>query len=326
MSEQSEIGFRYIQHQVQMRYDKLGETEKDRLVNTCNRYLNQIISYEEAKEEFLSISVDLWLLDKLRAILKIKEESDSDQENSKLNQTRAFPGFPDQSGRRKSKPWSDYEDTRLIAAVFKYGAKDWKLISNFVGIERTSSQCNQRWCRALDPNISHMPWADSEDQQLLKAVGVLGTKNWSQVSKIISHRTDLQCRYRYSQLMKYESERKKEIMKQTQISNNSSTNTLKTEEKATHSDEEENNDQSVCGSPSDKLKSLNMDLITAKRRNSITIAPFISSDIPKPLISQKVKIPYYLDIDMMPTRDNHQIPLLHRLPPLIFKRTTNQLI
>jgi hypothetical protein len=103
---------------------------------------------------------------------------------------------------RKSDPWTAAEDLRLLVAVARFGAKDWRWISSFLGAGRSPNQCNQRWCRALDPAISHRSWEDEEDQKLLRAVEVLGKTSWCQIAKIVSGRTDLQCRYRYLQIVK----------------------------------------------------------------------------------------------------------------------------
>jgi hypothetical protein len=104
--------------------------------------------------------------------------------------------------RRKSYPWTGAEDLRLLVAVARFGARDWRTIALFVGAGRSRSQCNQRWCRAIDPSISRRSWSDRDDERLLKAVAQLGTSSWCRIAKSVGGRTDLQCRYRYIQLTK----------------------------------------------------------------------------------------------------------------------------
>jgi hypothetical protein len=106
------------------------------------------------------------------------------------------------ASRRKSFPWTSAEDLRLLAAVARFGARDWRAISSFVGAGRTASQCNQRWYRAIDPTITHRAWDSEEDRRLLSAVETYGTTSWCRVARVVVARTDLQCRYRYLQLVK----------------------------------------------------------------------------------------------------------------------------
>jgi hypothetical protein len=96
----------------------------------------------------------------------------------------------------------DAEDIRLLVAVARFGARDWRRISEFVGGGRTSSQCNQRWGRVLDPSIVHEHWTPAEDSNLLKLVEIMGNSSWCQIAKLMIGRTDLQCRHRYQQLGK----------------------------------------------------------------------------------------------------------------------------
>jgi hypothetical protein len=76
----------------------------------------------------------------------------------------------------------------------------WSLITNYVGNGRTATQCNQRWCRVIDPAINHKQWSPEEDARLLAGVKTFGETRWSQIAKTMVGRTDLQCRYRYIQI------------------------------------------------------------------------------------------------------------------------------
>jgi hypothetical protein len=79
---------------------------------------------------------------------------------------------------------------------------DWRAIAHFVGNSRTKSQCRQRWTRGLDPNINKTKWTPEQDSRLLMIVQIFGSKSWSKVSGELGNRCDVQCRYRYKQLIK----------------------------------------------------------------------------------------------------------------------------
>jgi hypothetical protein len=104
--------------------------------------------------------------------------------------------------RAKTNPWSAYEDQRLIAALHHLGSSDWYAIACFVGNNRTKAQCYQRWTRGLDPNISKQKWTSEDDAQLMMYISIYGEKAWSKISAEMGNRCDVQCRYRYKQLLK----------------------------------------------------------------------------------------------------------------------------
>lgn len=104
--------------------------------------------------------------------------------------------------RKKNQSWSQEEDEKLAEAVEKYGAENWILVAQYVGGGRTRSQCSQRWLRVINPKLRKWSWTEEEDALLLKAVQEVGSTNWAKVAAIVVHRCDVQCRYRYQQLMK----------------------------------------------------------------------------------------------------------------------------
>ncbi|KAH0795826.1 Myb-like DNA-binding domain containing protein [Histomonas meleagridis] len=77
---------------------------------------------------------------------------------------------------KRSPKWTKKEDLRLLCGTAKYGAKNWKAISAFVGYNRTSIQCNQRWNRSVNPEILHSKWTPQEDKILLETVDVKKNK------------------------------------------------------------------------------------------------------------------------------------------------------
>ena len=325
MSQSNDVSLQYIQNEIYHKYEKRPQDVQDQLVFICDQYLKQKINFEEAKNHFLAIDPDISLLLKLQHIVQIEQEPlPSQQTDNKISSFTSSTKVGTNGYRKKSSPWTNIEDLRLVAAVFKYGAKDWKLIAEFVGNDRSSSQCNQRWCRAIDPSISHSPWSQVEDQQLLHAVEVLGSKNWCQVAKILKRRTDLQCRYRYQQLLKTAKSEESPLDKNPIPGSISSTYNCYHDHSLDSDDAINLDPPSVSPIPQQQPTQLN--IIASQRRNSITIAPFIMPNIQKPFPSKRVNIPYYLDSSMMKTTPKNDFPMLHRLPPLIFERTQRELI
>jgi hypothetical protein len=170
---------------------------------------------------------------------------------------------------------------RLLVAVARFGARHWRLISAFVGAGRRPSQCNQRWSRAIDPSTSHRSWGEDDDARLLRAVEILGKANWCQVARIVTRRTDLQCRYRYFQLVK-----------------------------AAHVPEKH----------SHPVITREIEPPPPQRRNSVSIPGLIdiegitAAPVPLPLM-----LPYYLESSLKPRADGAQ-ECLHRVPPMLFSR------
>ncbi|OHT16366.1 Myb-like DNA-binding domain containing protein [Tritrichomonas foetus] len=104
--------------------------------------------------------------------------------------------------RKHHKNWTNYEDQRLLAGIYRYGIESWRRISEFVGNGRTRAQCAQRWCRVLNPAIKKAPWSEEELQNLRTLVEIHGDKNWKAISHEMKTRSDVQCRYKYFHVMK----------------------------------------------------------------------------------------------------------------------------
>jgi hypothetical protein len=183
----------YIDQSIARLLEQEPDSTKAHLSDSAKLVFHGQLSFDGAYHVFQAHQSAIPLLKQIQVIL---EMTDSPLPEPSKSSASVKPI------RRKSPPWTNSEDLRLLVAVARFGAKDWRWISAFLGAGRTSSQCNQRWCRAIDPSISHRPWQFEENQKLLRAVEVLGTANWCQVAKIVSGRTDLQCRYRYLQLAK----------------------------------------------------------------------------------------------------------------------------
>jgi hypothetical protein len=263
----------YVDQELSRLLDQAPESVLPPLSDCVKRLFRGQITLDDAFRAFQPFPVAIPLLLQVQQMLEM-----SDSPLPGLGEPAA-PGKP----RRKSYPWTLAEDLRLLVAVARFGAKDWRWISSFLGAGRSSSQCNQRWCRALDPAISHRPWEEGEDQKLLRAVEVLGKASWCQIAKIMSGRTDLQCRYRYLQLAKVS--------------------------------ETEKTAEPPAAPP-------NLDDISKKRRNSISIASFTNSVEIEKIVARPpstIQLPHFLESSFRPREDQNP-QYLHRLPPLLFPR------
>lgn len=118
-----------------------------------------------------------------------------------------------------SGPWSAVEDSLLIDAVRKYqgggkgGGISWKEVMQYLGGQRSHTQCNKRWSKTLRPKleagITKGHWSAEEDALLEEAMrlyencGRTGTINWV---KIVDHmhnkRSSQQCHDRWKNVLK----------------------------------------------------------------------------------------------------------------------------
>ena len=137
-------------------------------------------------------------LKEIREIMEIEKEPIPETPESKDSEDSSDI----HNKRKKSHPWSHYEDQRLIAGIMKHGIENWTSISRFVGNGRTRSQCSQRWMRGLDPKISKAQWSQQEEDLLLHLIQIHGNKAWTTISSQMRNRSDVQCRYKYKQLIK----------------------------------------------------------------------------------------------------------------------------
>jgi hypothetical protein len=105
-----------------------------------------------------------------------------------------------QANRKRTRPWTDYESQRLLAAIYRFGTDDWASVASFVGNGRSRSQCSQRWMRGLNPAICKERWTPDEEEKLGRLVDKYGTKGWMKIAGEMGHRSDVQCRYHYNQM------------------------------------------------------------------------------------------------------------------------------
>jgi hypothetical protein len=160
--------------------------------SALERFLSRQLSYDELAGTVASLVGVTQPLEKLRGIL----ETGSDPIPTPVHNVQTT------GGRRRSRAWTQYEDQRLLAGIYRNGIENWTSISKFVGNGRTRSQCSQRWYRGLDPKISKDQWSKDEEHKLLALVEEHGDKCWTTIASKLGNRSDVQCRYRYWQLQK----------------------------------------------------------------------------------------------------------------------------
>jgi len=98
----------------------------------------------------------------------------------------------------RSKAWSAQDDELLRMAMTQVNGNHWSKVAQMVP-NKTAQQCLSRW-RTLNPNTSHEPWTEEEDEALRAAVAqytVDGKIKWSKVASMMPNRRDTQCRSRW---------------------------------------------------------------------------------------------------------------------------------
>jgi len=108
--------------------------------------------------------------------------------------------------------WTKEEDDLLYELVLQYGPSNWAALSKelnekLVYRRRSAKQCRERWINHMDPSINRDAWTPDEDDTLMKKQKELGNK-WTEISRHIPGRTELQVKNRYRALMKFGSQRK----------------------------------------------------------------------------------------------------------------------
>ncbi|NXL84041.1 SNPC4 protein, partial [Alectura lathami] len=92
----------------------------------------------------------------------------------------------------KKGPWTPEEDAMLLAAVKKYGERDWYKIRTEVP-GRSDAQCRDRYLKALHYDVKKGRWTLEEEQQLIDLVQKHGLGHWSKIASELPHRTRSQC-------------------------------------------------------------------------------------------------------------------------------------
>lgn len=179
-----------------------------------SQFISQQITYEECHKAINKITQDCKPLEKLKTILDVPPQPLPSDSEVDLNFNFSYTDSNTQSKhqpaslsvlsttKKKFQNWSTIEDDRLICGIIRFGFDNWTTIANFVGNNRTRSQCNQRWTRGLDPHISRDQWTTEESQKLYSLVQIHGEKSWTHIASVMGNRSDIQCRYHFYQMTK----------------------------------------------------------------------------------------------------------------------------
>ncbi|NXI96541.1 SNPC4 protein, partial [Psophia crepitans] len=92
----------------------------------------------------------------------------------------------------KKGPWTPEEDAMLLAAVKKYGERDWYKIRTEVP-GRSDAQCRDRYLKALHCDVKKGKWSLEEEEQLIELVEKHGLGHWSKIASELPHRNSSQC-------------------------------------------------------------------------------------------------------------------------------------
>lgn len=177
-----------------------------------SQFINQQITFEDCSKAIDKITQDIKPLEKLKSILDVPPQALPSDSESDINISYSDGNSQSKSQssslsvlsttKKKFQNWSTAEDDRLICGIIRFGFDNWTTIANFVGNNRTRSQCNQRWTRGLDPHISRDQWTSEESQKLISLVQTHGEKSWTHIASVMGNRSDIQCRYHFYQITK----------------------------------------------------------------------------------------------------------------------------
>ncbi|KAG5180922.1 Homeodomain-like protein, partial [Tribonema minus] len=97
--------------------------------------------------------------------------------------------------------WTKAEDAELKKLVEECQAEgwkksSWKTISDGMG-ERTETQCQHRWQKALNPTVAKGPWTAEEDAKVIEVVIQHGAQKWTKIASFLPGRVGKQCRERW---------------------------------------------------------------------------------------------------------------------------------
>jgi hypothetical protein len=166
------------------------------LVQVIAHLVRGIISAQRASEIFLD---KVGTATPVQRIVKILSVPDNPIHSGFTGRSQDFEGL---RSRRRQRPWTEYEDQRLLCGIIRFGLESWTAVSQFVGNQRTRAQCAQRWFRGLDPRISRVMWTSDEERKLVELAEKHHRRSWKSIAMALGNRSDAQCRYHYLQMVK----------------------------------------------------------------------------------------------------------------------------
>ena len=177
-----------------MQWSKIVKSFPNRSESSCRyRYYNY---------HFPNMKQNRWTDEELDKLRELIEQFGNKWSNFSMDLDRSPESLRYQAKTKLTKfrkgPWTKEEDEKLRQLVEKHG-KRFNLISKELET-RTFYQCQQRWCRSLDPSLRKGPWTEEEDEKLQNAVKLHG-KRWLLVMGMIPGRSSDQCRLRHAFLM-----------------------------------------------------------------------------------------------------------------------------
>lgn len=175
--------------QLDIPFEQYPKPTQTRVRNIIRSLLKKSTTRDEAKAQMMSCIGSIIPVERVLEIMDLPDEPIPIDQNTM-----------EHLSRQKSRPWTTYENQRLLAGIYKFGLDSWSPIASFVGNGRTRSQCSQRWVRGLNPKISKSAWTSEEELRLIDLVNTYGDKSWTKISSELGHRSDVQCRYKYQQL------------------------------------------------------------------------------------------------------------------------------
>lgn len=137
------------------------------------------------------------------------------QSNSNCNVNLSKPPKSEKGCKKKVNRgrWLKEEDSLLVNLVGIHG-ENWGIISKHFA-DRNDVQCQQRWCKVLNPKLIKGPWTKEvsltvfaflsvnlcfhlqEDMKIVELVKQYGAKKWTIISKHLVGRIGKQCRERW---------------------------------------------------------------------------------------------------------------------------------
>ncbi|NXJ87946.1 SNPC4 protein, partial [Corythaixoides concolor] len=148
-------------------------------------------------------------------------------------------------------PWTPEEDAMLLAAVKKYGERDWYKIRTEVP-GRSDAQCRDRYLKALHCDVKKGKWSLEEEEQLIELVQKHGLGRWSKIASELPHRTGSQCLSKWK-LMIGSKKKKSRPTKRRHMQESSSSSESSSEDvelDLADSSEEETTSKEECTLPS----------------------------------------------------------------------------